>query len=181
MRSTVVGEFCGAWYTSGAPSPWSVWGVCLTACSSFFCLHWSVGGRYFTACLVSLLFALVSMGSVLSCLFSLSFVCIGQCGEESVCSTGATHFLAKPQSWGAAPRFGGFPPKFTPGRAGPPIAPPAPKTCTVTQTYKSGSPAVSGDGEGRWRCCWAHRENENYSHQCAQSRPAHPPPPKLAQ
>ena len=92
MRSTVVGEFCGAWYTSGAPSPWSVWGVCLTACSSFFCLHWSVGGRYFTACLVSLLFALVSMGSVLSCLFSLSFVCIGQCGEESVCSTGATHF-----------------------------------------------------------------------------------------
>ena len=147
---------------------------------SFVCIG-QLGGGYFTACLVSLLFALVSMGSVLSCLFSLSFVCIGQCGEESVCSTGATHFLAKPQSWGAAPRFGGFPPKFTPGRAGPPIAPPAPKTCTVTQTYKSGSPAVSGDGEGRWRCCWAHRENENYSHQCAQSRPAHPPPPKLAQ
>ena len=58
-------------------------------------------------------------------------------------------FLAKPQSWGAAPRFGGFPPKFTPGRAGPPSAPPAPKTCTVTQTYKSGSPAVSGGGEGQ--------------------------------
>ena len=38
-------------------------------------------------------------------------------------------FLAKPQSWGAAPRFDVFPPKFTPGRAGPPIAPPAPKTC----------------------------------------------------
>ena len=39
---------------------------------------------------------------------------------------------------------------------------------------------MSGDGEGRWRCCWAHRENEFYSHQCAQARPAHPPPPKLA-
>ena len=38
-------------------------------------------------------------------------------------------FLAKPQSWGAAPRFGGFPPKLTPGRAGPPSAPPAPRTC----------------------------------------------------
>jgi len=37
--------------------------------------------------------------------------------------------LAKPQSWGAAPRFGGFPPKFTPGRAGPPSAPPVPKLC----------------------------------------------------
>jgi len=89
--------------------------------------------------------------------------------------------LAKPQSWGAAPRFGVFPPKFPPGRAGPPSPPPAPKTCTVTQTYKSGSPAVSGRGEGRWRCCWAHRENENYSHQCVQARPAHPPTPKLAQ
>jgi len=40
---------------------------------------------------------------------------------------------------------------------------------------------VSRDGEGRWRCCWAHRENENCSHQCAQARPSHPPPPKLAQ
>jgi hypothetical protein len=39
---------------------------------------------------------------------------------------------------------------------------------------------VSGRGEGRWRCRWAHRENENYSHQCAQARPAHPLPPKLA-
>ena len=58
-------------------------------------------------------------------------------------------FLAKPQSWGAAPRFVFFPPKFTPGRAGPPSALPAPKTCTVTQTYKSGSPAVSGGGEGQ--------------------------------
>ena len=58
---------------------------------SFVCIG-QLGGGYFTACLVSLLFALVSMGSVLSCLFSLSFVCIGQCGEESVCSTGATHF-----------------------------------------------------------------------------------------
>jgi len=58
-------------------------------------------------------------------------------------------FLAKPQSWGAAPRFGVFPPKFPPGRAGPPSAPPAPKTCTVTQTYKSGSPAVPGGGEGQ--------------------------------
>ena len=59
------------------------------------------------------------------------------------------YFLAKPQSWGAAPKFVFFPPKFTPGRAGPPSAPPAPKTCTVTQTYKSGSPAVSGGGEGQ--------------------------------
>jgi len=58
-------------------------------------------------------------------------------------------FLAKPQSWGAAPRFAVFPTKFTPGLAGPPSAPPAPKTCTVTQTYKSGSPAVSGGGEGQ--------------------------------
>jgi hypothetical protein len=39
---------------------------------------------------------------------------------------------------------------------------------------------VSRDGEGRWRCCWAHRENEFYSHQCEQARPSHPPPPKLA-
>ena len=89
--------------------------------------------------------------------------------------------MAKPQSWGAALRFGGFSPKFPPVCAGPPSPPPAPKTCTVTQTYKSGSPALSGRGEGRWRCCWAHHENENYSHQCAQARPAHPPPPKLAQ
>ena len=37
-------------------------------------------------------------------------------------------FLAKPQSWGAAPRFAVFPSKFTPGHAGPPSAPPAPKT-----------------------------------------------------
>jgi hypothetical protein len=88
--------------------------------------------------------------------------------------------LAKPQSRGAAPRFAVFPTKFTSGRAGPPSAPPAPKTCTVTQTYKSGSPAVPGDGEGRWRCCWAHHENDNNSHQCAQARPSHPPPPKLA-
>jgi hypothetical protein len=55
-------------------------------------------------------------------------------------------FLAKPQSWGEAPRFAVFPPKFTPVGAGLPIAPPAPKTCTVTQTYKSGSPAVPGGG-----------------------------------
>ena len=58
-------------------------------------------------------------------------------------------FFAKPQSWGEAPRFAAFPVKFTPGRAGPPSAPPAPKTCTVTQTYKSGSLAVSGGGEGK--------------------------------
>ena len=58
-------------------------------------------------------------------------------------------FLAKPQSWGEAPRFAVFPPKFTPVCAGPPSAPPAPETCTVTQTYKSGSPAVSGGGEGQ--------------------------------
>ena len=38
-------------------------------------------------------------------------------------------FLAKPQSWGAAPRFAVFPAKFTPGRAGPPSAPPVPKLC----------------------------------------------------
>ena len=63
--------------------------------------------------------------------------------------------------------------------AGPPSAPPAPKICTMTQTYKSGSPAVPGGGEGRWRCCWAHRENENYSQQCAQARPAHPRPQNL--
>ena len=43
-------------------------------------------------------------------------------------------FLAKPQSWGAAPRFAVFPPKFTPGRAGPPSAPPAPKTCKAPKT-----------------------------------------------
>ena len=65
-------------------------------------------------------------------------------------------FLAKPQSWGAAPRFDLFPPKFTSVCAGPPSAPPAPKTCTVTQTYKSGSPAVSGEGRGRGWCCWAY-------------------------
>jgi len=109
-------------------------------------------------------------------------------------------FLAKPQSWGAAPRFGmfhawvptrarrpaqrtprpqnlqgildwlntqpcgvrgwggavevllGAPWKwklFTTVCAGPPIIPPAHKTCTVTQTYKSGSPAVPGVGEGQ--------------------------------
>ena len=38
-------------------------------------------------------------------------------------------FLAKPQSWGAAPRFVFFPPKFTSVCAGPPRPPPAPKTC----------------------------------------------------
>ena len=38
-------------------------------------------------------------------------------------------FLAKPQSWGAAPRFAVFPAKFTPGCAGPPSTPPAPETC----------------------------------------------------
>ena len=42
---------------------------------------------------------------------------------------GLQFFLAKPQSWGAAPRFVFFPPKFPPGHAGPPSAPPAPKTC----------------------------------------------------
>ena len=60
--------------------------------------------------------------------------------------------LAKPQSWGAAPRFAGFPPnppKFTSECAGPPSTPPAPRICTVTQTYKSGSPVVPGGGEGQ--------------------------------
>ena len=69
--------------------------------------------------------------------------------------------MAKPQSWGAAPRFGVFPPKLTPGRAGPPISPPAPKTCTVTQTYKSGSPAVSGGGEGQGVVLLGAPRNEN--------------------
>jgi hypothetical protein len=35
-----------------------------------------------------------------------------------------------------------------------PAHPPPP--CTVPQTYKSGSPAVSGGGEGQGWCCWAH-------------------------
>ena len=54
-----------------------------------------------------------------------------------------------PQSWGAAPRFVFFPPKFTSVCAGPPSQPPAPKKCTVTQNYKLGSPAVSRGGEGQ--------------------------------
>ena len=70
-------------------------------------------------------------------------------------------FLAKPQSWGAAPRFAVFPKKFTPGHAGPPSAPPAPKTCTVTQTYKSGSPAGSGGGEGQGVVLLGVPRNEN--------------------
>jgi len=43
-------------------------------------------------------------------------------------------FLAKPQSWGAAPRFVFFPPKFTSVCAGPPSPPPAPKTCKAPKT-----------------------------------------------
>ena len=58
-------------------------------------------------------------------------------------------FLAKPQSWGEAPRFDVFPPKFTTVCAGPPSPPAAPKTCTVTQTHKSCCPVVSGGGEGQ--------------------------------
>ena len=57
--------------------------------------------------------------------------------------TGVVQFLAKPRSWGAAPRFAGFPPKFTSVCAGPPSPPPASKT------DQPGSPAVSGDGEGQ--------------------------------
>jgi len=45
--------------------------------------------------------------------------------------------------------------------AGPPSASPAPKTCTVTQTYKSGSPAVSGGGEGQFVVLLGVPWNEN--------------------
>ena len=41
------------------------------------------------------------------------------CGNSESGPRGSP-FLAKPQSWGAAPRFDVFPPKFTPGHAGPP-------------------------------------------------------------
>jgi hypothetical protein len=54
-----------------------------------------------------------------------------------------------------------FTPEFTPGRAGPPSPPPAPKNCTVTQTYKSGSPAVSGGGEGQGVVLLGAPRNEN--------------------
>ena len=67
------------------------------------------------------------------------------------------------QSWGAAPRFAVFPTKITPGRADPPSAPPAPKTCTVTQTYRSGSPAVSGAGEGQGVVLLGAPQNENFA------------------
>jgi len=70
------------------------------------------------------------------------------CQDHRVCEL-RKHILAKPQSWGAAPRFAGFPPKFTSECAGPPSTPPAPKICKVTQTYKSGSPVVPGGGEGQ--------------------------------
>jgi len=83
------------------------------------------------------------------------------CRDHRVCEL-RKHFLAKPQSWGAAPRFAVFPVKFTPGHAGPPSAPPDPKTCTVTQTYKSGSPAVSGEGEGQGVVLLGAPQNENF-------------------
>jgi len=54
-----------------------------------------------------------------------------------------------------------FTPEFSPGRAGPPSAPPAPKTCTVTQTYKSGSPKVPGGGEGQGVVLLGVPRNEN--------------------
>ena len=54
-----------------------------------------------------------------------------------------------------------FTPEFPPVCAGPPIAPPAPKTCTVTQTYKSGSLAVSGGGEGQGVVLLGVPRNEN--------------------
>ena len=38
---------------------------------------------------------------------------------------------------------------------------PAPKTCTVTQTYKSGGPAVSGGGEGQGVVLLGVPRNEN--------------------
>jgi hypothetical protein len=44
---------------------------------------------------------------------------------ESLLDAYYFNFLAKPQSWGEAPRFDVFPVKFTPGCAGPPSAPPA--------------------------------------------------------
>jgi len=77
------------------------------------------------------------------------FMVIWLFGQFRWSSCNKLALFAKPQSWGAAPRFVFFPPKFTPVCAGPPSAHPAPKTCTVTQTYKSGSLAVSGGGEGQ--------------------------------
>ena len=50
---------------------------------------------------------------------------------------------------------------FTPVCAGPLSAPPAPNSCTVTQTYKSGSPAVSGGGEGQGVVLLGVPRNEN--------------------
>ena len=60
-----------------------------------------------------------------------------------------------------------------------PAHPPPPKLARHFRLTKHA--AVPGDEEGRWKCCWAHRENENYSHQCAQARSAHLLPLKLAQ
>ena len=50
---------------------------------------------------------------------------------------------------------------FTPVCAGPPSAPPAPKIRTVTQTFKSGSPVVSGNGERQGVVLLGAPRNEN--------------------
>ena len=62
-----------------------------------------------------------------------------------------------------------------------PAHPPPPELARHLRLTNQAALRCQGEGRGRGWCCWAHRENENYSQQCAQARPAHPPSPKLSQ
>jgi hypothetical protein len=96
----------------------SAW-VSILFCKAFFCRRSFIKNIHFFARIIAVVNKLVT---------HLPNILPPQNSKVMVPSN-FLRFLAKPQSWGEAPRFAVFPPKFTPGHAGPPSAPPAPESC----------------------------------------------------